>query len=256
MATSDLYQAAMTIFEMHALYLRDAAITPFDAAIKCAARTPESDFVKFSPEQTENWLAGKDGEPTSKFGPQLRGALIDNGFVGAKLLELIKSDWQEVKTIGVLAGKLKKGTHSNLKMVIQRNVSNDTTAMHPSIAKLVKGDDSSTKEVRQLSPEHSERWLEERHTTITLHDKLSTDRIFKSMDKLRGMVSGTWFDTLPGKFMALSDAFPYRPASPVSATVGLRMLSSLCVCSRWFTSPSPLSGPLSRNDVVVPRRHA
>ena len=158
-ATSDLYQAAMTIFEMHALYLPSAAgsstSTPFDAAIKCAARTPESEFVKFSPKQTESWLAGRSN------GPRLleEGALIDKGFGGEKLLELSKSDWKEAKEVGVfrLLARFRK-----LQAAVQRDLSNDTNGMHPSIATLLKGDGSSTKEVRELSPEQTEKWLEER----------------------------------------------------------------------------------------------
>ena len=99
-ATSDLYQAAMTILEIHAWYLPtsvgSSTVTPFNAAIKCAERTPKSEFVTFSPEQTEDWLSDKD------IGAFLdKGVLVGKRFGGEKLHELSKSDWKEVKEAGV-----------------------------------------------------------------------------------------------------------------------------------------------------------
>ena len=63
-ATSDLYQAGMTILEMHAMYLpkiqdSSCASVPFDAAIRCMSRTPKSEVNSFSPQETLRWLQEK-----------------------------------------------------------------------------------------------------------------------------------------------------------------------------------------------------
>jgi hypothetical protein len=242
---------------MHALYLPTAVgsstFTPFDAAIKCAARTPVSDFVKFSPEQTEGWLADRSSGAFID-----KGALIDNGLGGAGLLELSNNkDWKAVKDIGVfrLMAQFRK-----LQAAIHRNISNDANVMHPTIAKLLKGDGSSTKEVRELSPEQTESWLGEIKINVSEQDWKKWE-FARVITKLRETVSEAWFGTVPAKVMAVSDAFPYGRASPVSVTVGLCVLSSCrlkhpvaVVHSHGSRHPSVWHAAARWR--VVPRRHA
>ena len=90
-ATSDLYQVAMTMFEAHARFLpnvralRDAKSSPQEPAFVCAARTPDSELAKLSPEQAEGWLAEKKIEPQLE-----KGVLIAEGIGGFRLIELAR----------------------------------------------------------------------------------------------------------------------------------------------------------------------
>ena len=90
-ASSDLYQATMTMLEAHARFLpnvrelRNAKSSPQEPAAVVAARTPESELAKLSPEETEGWLF-------EKIEPQLEsGVLIANGIGGTQLIELARA---------------------------------------------------------------------------------------------------------------------------------------------------------------------
>ena len=98
-ATSDLYQAAMTMVEAHARYdvtpfvSVDKPSAPQEAADRCAARTPDSDVKAFSPEEALAWLAEK-----CKKSLLAEGTLVANDVGGAKLLDLAYAkDWKVLK---------------------------------------------------------------------------------------------------------------------------------------------------------------
>ena len=128
-ATSDLYQAAMTMVEAHARFLPmarvDAPSVPQKAADRCAARTPEDVVAAFSPEEAETWLlVEKIGAPSLE-----EGVLVANGINGVKLLTLARAkDWKEVKnSLGV-----KNLTRAHkLQTAILRNVSTKHDAIPP-----------------------------------------------------------------------------------------------------------------------------
>ena len=121
-ATSDLYQATMTMLEAHARFLpnvralRDAKSSPQEPAARCAARTPESELAKMSPEQTEGWLAKMKVEPQLE-----NGVLISEGIAGARLIELVRASSPK-DLIKPLA--LKNITRAKkLQQAIRRNMS-------------------------------------------------------------------------------------------------------------------------------------
>ena len=143
-ATSDLFQAALTMLEAHARFLpqlhakrdgslsADAKWVPAHAAGACAARTPRAKLATFSPEQTEDWLIERDIE--EKSGCVVLGVLVAKGIDGAQLVELAFSsecrDLKKALGIKVLAQAKKLWMH------IQRNVSTPADAiMHKKVGK-------------------------------------------------------------------------------------------------------------------------
>ena len=167
-ATSDLYQAGMTIFEMYAQYLPSTGppgsltFTPFDAAIRCAARTPESDFVKFSPEEAEAWLAEKGIGSKN-----LEGALVAKGCDGATLLKLARAnDWKLMK-IKFPELKLNMAPVRKMQQAIRRLISTPIISMHPSIGQLVKGEDRTPmSRVREMNAKQVFEWLLENDVAL------------------------------------------------------------------------------------------
>ena len=119
-ATSDLYQSALTMLEAHARYLPQTIDTaPSDAVMRCAARTPDVELERFSPEQTELWLVEKK--------IQLQpGSLVATGISGARLLELARAGSH--KYLMVEFG-LKTASSKKIQNAIRRNISTPADAI-------------------------------------------------------------------------------------------------------------------------------
>ena len=149
-ATSDLFQATITMTEAHARYLPfvsiDAKSVARDAVARCAARTPESELSKHSPEQLGDWLAEK------KIEPPLESVVVEKGVDGLRLVELARSSSHKElqKEFGLKIAVAKK-----VQDDIRRNISTPADAMaHEMIGKaLYKCLDSDVGE-RYAAAEH------------------------------------------------------------------------------------------------------
>ena len=132
-ATSDLFQATITMTEAHARYLPfvsiDAKSVARDAVARCAARTPESELSKHSPEQLGDWLAEK------KIEPSLESVVVEKGVDGLRLVELARSSSHKElqKEFGLKIAVAKK-----MQDAIRRNISTPADAMaHEMIGKVL-----------------------------------------------------------------------------------------------------------------------
>ena len=132
-ATSDLFQATITMTEAHARYLPfvsiDAKSVARDAVARCAARTPESELSKRSPEQLGDWLAEK------KIEPSLESMVVEKGVDGLRLVELARSSSHKElqKEFGLKIAVAKK-----MQDAIRRNISTPADAMaHEMIGKVL-----------------------------------------------------------------------------------------------------------------------
>jgi len=138
--TSDLWQAAMTIVEMHALCLPKVgegwSATPFDAATWCASRTLADDVRARSPEAAERWLEEKQILMMPKLSGKLKGKLVAEGVDGAKLVEWAEGDHKGRKA-AQRALQLNLASAKDLHNAICRNISMPSNAMHHKIGELV-----------------------------------------------------------------------------------------------------------------------
>ena len=125
-AVSDLYQAGITCLEMYACFLPSVTVNapsaPKDAAARCAARTPDSEFVKFSPERTAGWLSEKKIEP-----PLDESMLVAKGLDGARMLKLARSNSH--KELMKECEITKMAVAKRLQMAILHNLSSPANAM-------------------------------------------------------------------------------------------------------------------------------
>ena len=237
-ATSDLYQIGMTMLEAHARYLplarRDSSALPRDAAVRCAARTPEKQLSNYTPRQLEAWLAEK------KIEPQLDGKLVAKGIDGVRLLELAKKSYTYLKS----ELDLKTGSAKRLQNSIRHSVSAlaDEIA-HPKAGEVL---------VKCLNPAVSERFAT---AFEVLNEGLGAKADF---DPTNGMtvLSEDWFTTIVvgcDLLPSLAKVKPNRETDRHSDDVVDRTLSgltkrlveygdvqgALTTCSEWVGVASP-----------------
>ena len=130
-ATSDVFQASLTVLEMYARAARwfgPGALSRLEAVRECALRTPVSAVCAMTPAEAERWAVGKLGID------KLAGKIESAGIDGTKMLELSKMGLSDAK-------KAHKGmspvVHTKLKGVA-RGVSTPADAMHEEIAALLE----------------------------------------------------------------------------------------------------------------------
>ena len=130
--TSDLYQAAMTILEMHAMFL-PAPGSEFDSAKRCASRTPTHEIRALSKEDSERWLEHKQIAMLPKLKGKLEGKLVEHNVDGAKLIEWKQGDHKAgQKTLGLNMASAKQ-----LHDAIRRHISTPANEMRAEICTLV-----------------------------------------------------------------------------------------------------------------------
>ena len=130
-ATSDLFQASLTVLEVHARAARwfgPGAVSRLEAVRECAARVSSSSVCAMTPAEAERWAV-----ETLGIG-KLAGKIESAGIDGAKMLELSKMSLSDAK-------KAHKGmsapVHTKLKGVAH-GVSTPADVMHEKIAALLE----------------------------------------------------------------------------------------------------------------------
>ena len=130
-ATSDNFQASLTVLEMHARAARwfgSGAVSRLEAVRKCALRTPLSTVRDMTPAEAERWAVEKLGIG------KLAGKIESAGINGAKMIELSSMSLSDAK-------KAHEGmsppVHTKLKGVAH-GVSTPADAMHKKVAALLE----------------------------------------------------------------------------------------------------------------------
>ena len=247
--TSDLYQAAMTIVEMHALELPDVKalptskprVRPLDFAIRCATRTPASEILQFSPKETQKWFVDKDILQLPKLaGKNLERKLIKEGVDGARVIHWKEGDraWREVQNcLGLNIASAKQ-----LYNALCRNISTPSNAMHPRISNLIAGGEGATSmnDMLSFSSREVHCWLEEKNIELT--GKLEPGRLER--EGVDGKQLIEWKEHNAGRFatLGLTDA---------CATESLRAIRRYIVDDRAATTHASGDKRTSRRDLLL-----
>ena len=220
-ATSDLYQAAMTIVEMHARKRPSLGASDGDKpskVLKWAAisKTLESEFERFSPEQVGVWV--KETNPQFDVCP-----LVDKRIGGKKLLELVRTH-TSMEQLRIKLGLQNVKRAKTLKtQIIKRYLhTNKSTEMRDDIKMLLQA--SFAEEVRDRP--------------ATIADALRILGANDEWDKFDVSCAELW-DLLPND--AKLDSNDHEPETVESTFRGLvRKLEpddkdhALVVCSEWL----------------------
>ena len=130
-ATSDLFQASLTVLEMHARAARwigVGSIAPHEAVQENVARIPVDKVRKMNPAKAESWLVEQLGNV------KLAGKIESSGIDGSRLLEIAKMTQKEAAA--ALGIKMARAIVSQL--AIRRNVATPADTMHEKIAVLLE----------------------------------------------------------------------------------------------------------------------
>ena len=130
-AASDIFQASLTVLEMHARAARwfgPGAVSRLEAVRECASRTPVSAVCAMTPAEAEQWAVEKLGIG------KLAGKIESAGIDGAKMLELSKMGLSDAKKAH---NGMSPVVHAKLKGVAH-GVSTPADAMPEEIAALLE----------------------------------------------------------------------------------------------------------------------
>ena len=129
-ATSDLFQASLTVLEMHARAARwigVGSIAPHEAVQENVARIPVDKVRKMNPAKAESWLVEQLGYN------KLKDKIESSGIDGRQLLKIAKMSQKEAAA----ALGIKMATAKAPQLAIQRSVATPSDTMHEKIAGLL-----------------------------------------------------------------------------------------------------------------------